>query len=172
MKYAILGNHLRVSALGLGCMGLSEFYGTTMKGSAIETIKKSIELGINFYDTADVYGYGGNEELLGESIKECRREDLVIATKCGIIRKIDDPSARGVCNKREYIRECCEESLRRLDTSYIDLYYLQYSFLQCLQFCHILVHVKIGLYQNQHDFEDLVQVGNQGLISAIKKYDC
>ena len=123
MKYVLLGNQIRVSALGLGCMGMSEFYGIPARAQAIDTIKRALDLGVNFFDTADIYGYGHNEELLRDAIGE-KRDDVIIATKCGIIRKIDDPTARGVSNKPDYIRECCDASLKRLGTDYIDLYYL------------------------------------------------
>lgn len=123
MKYIALSKDLIVSRIGLGCMGMSEFYGKTNKDQALATIKKAYELGVTFFDTADIYGYGENEKLVGEATREFR-DKIVIASKCGIIRKLDDPAARGVSNTPEYIRESCEGSLNRLGVDYIDLYYL------------------------------------------------
>jgi aryl-alcohol dehydrogenase-like predicted oxidoreductase len=114
---------LEVSILGLGCMGMSEFYGETNWNDATKTIRRAYELGINFFDTADIYGYGDNEKLLGQAIKDIR-DKVVIASKCGIMRDINDPTARGVNNAPEYIKKACEGSLERLGTSYIDIYYL------------------------------------------------
>lgn len=122
MKTRKLGD-LEVSVLGLGCMGMSEFYGETNWEESINTIHRAYDLGINFFDTADVYGYGDNEKLLGEAVKDIR-DKIIIATKCGIVRDKSDPTARGVNGKPEYIKKACEESLRRLNTDYINLYYL------------------------------------------------
>ena len=123
MKTRSLGRSgLTVSALGLGCMSMSEFYGPGDDTESIATIHRAIELGVTFFDTADVYGPFKNEELVGRAIKG-KREKLMIATKFGIVRDPADPKARGVNGKPEYIRKSCESSLRRLGTDYIDLYY-------------------------------------------------
>jgi aryl-alcohol dehydrogenase-like predicted oxidoreductase len=111
-----------VSALGLGCMGMSEFYGSTDEREAVATIHRALELGVRLLDTADAYGYGANEELVGRAIAD-RREQVVLATKFGIVRDRADPSARGVDGRPEYVRAAIEGSLRRLGTDHVDLYY-------------------------------------------------
>ena len=121
MQSRTLGT-LQVSAQGLGCMGMSEFYGTTDDAESIATIHRAFDLGITFLDTADVYGPHKNEELVGRAIKG-KRDKVVLATKFGIVRDPNNPSTRGVNGKPEYVRQSCESSLRRLQVDSIDLYY-------------------------------------------------
>ena len=119
-----LGNTgITVSAIGLGCMGMSEFYGPGDDQRSLETLATALEQGIDFLDTADMYGFGHNEELLGRFLKG-RRERVVLATKFGIVRNRDVPSARRVDNSPQYVREACDASLRRLGIDTIDLYYV------------------------------------------------
>src|SRR5438093_11625711 len=123
MKTRSLGRSgLTVSALGLGCMSMSEFYGPGDDAESTATIHRAIECGITFFDTADVYGPFKNEELVGRAIRG-KRDKLVIGTKFGIVRDPNNPKARGVNGRPEYIRQACEASLKRLGIDVIDLYY-------------------------------------------------
>ncbi|WP_408640588.1 aldo/keto reductase [Allosphingosinicella deserti] len=112
---------LEVSALGLGCMGMSEFYGAGDERESIATIHHAIDRGVDFLDTADMYGVGRNEELIGKAIAD-RRDAVVLATKFGNVRG-EDGSFGGICGTPDYVRSACEASLKRLEVETIDLYY-------------------------------------------------
>jgi aryl-alcohol dehydrogenase-like predicted oxidoreductase len=113
---------LEVSALGLGCMGMSEFYGPADDAESLKVLERALELGVTFYDTADMYGHGHNEELLAKFIKG-KRDRLVIATKCAI-RRQPGTYTRTIDNSPDYIRQACDASLQRLGIDCIDLYYI------------------------------------------------
>ncbi|HTU39420.1 MAG TPA: aldo/keto reductase [Acidimicrobiales bacterium] len=123
METIALGSQgLEVSRQGLGCMGMSEFYGPGDDDESIATIHRALDLGVTFFDTADVYGPHTNEVLVGKALAG-RRDGAVIATKFGIVRDPDDPTARAVNGRPDYVRQCCDNSLARLGVDHIDLYY-------------------------------------------------
>jgi aryl-alcohol dehydrogenase-like predicted oxidoreductase len=117
-----LGQGLEVSAQGLGCMGMSQVYGPADETESLATIDRALELGVTFLDTADVYGLGHNEQLVGRAIAG-RRDEVVLATKFGIVRRSDDKTFRGINGRPEYVRSACDASLDRLGVDHIDLYY-------------------------------------------------
>jgi len=121
MQTRMLGKDLKVSALGLGCMGMSEFYGPTDETESISVIHRALDLGINFIDTADMYGIGRNEVLVGKALRG-RRDKIILATKFGNVR---GPKGEflGVNGRPEYVHQACDASLQRLNTDRIDLYY-------------------------------------------------
>jgi aryl-alcohol dehydrogenase-like predicted oxidoreductase len=124
MKMRQLGNtKLKVSEISLGCMGMSEFYGKTDEQEALATLHRALELGVNFYDTADMYGCGANEALLAKAFKQ-HWHKIILATKFGIMRDPNDPSKRELNGRPEYVKAACDASLQRLGINVIDLYYL------------------------------------------------
>ena len=123
METIALGTQgLEVSRQGLGCMGMSDFYGPRDDGESVETIHRALELGVTFFDTADIYGPHTNEVLVGKALAG-RRDEAIIATKFGIVRDPSDPAKRAVNGRPEYVRASCEASLARLGVDHIDLYY-------------------------------------------------
>jgi aryl-alcohol dehydrogenase-like predicted oxidoreductase len=123
MRYRTLGSHrLAVSAIGLGCMGMSEFYGPSNEQESIATIHRALDIGITMLDTADMYGIGENEKLVGRAIAR-RRKEVVLATKFGNVRDPADPAKFSLSGRPEYVRAACDASLQRLGVDHIDLYY-------------------------------------------------
>jgi aryl-alcohol dehydrogenase-like predicted oxidoreductase len=121
MKHRVLGKSLEISSIGLGCMGMSEFYGAHNDAESISTIHRALDLGVNFLDTADMYGPFTNEQLVGRAIQG-RRDQVVLATKFGNERR-DDGSWIGINGRPEYVKRACDASLQRLGVDHIDLYY-------------------------------------------------
>lgn len=146
MKQKKLGLELEVSALGLGCMGMSEFYGSSDETACVKTIQTAYDLGITFFDTADIYGFGENEILVGKATRQFRN-DIIIATKCGIVRDKNNPSVRGINNTPEYIKSCCDASLKRLGIDTIDLYYFH------------RIDPNVPVEESVGALKDLIQVG-------------
>jgi aryl-alcohol dehydrogenase-like predicted oxidoreductase len=123
MRYRTLGSHrLAVSAIGLGCMGMSEFYGPSNEQESIATIHRALDIGTTMLDTADMYGIGENEKLVGRAIAR-RRKEVVLATKFGNVRDPADPAKFSLSGRPEYVRAACDASLQRLGVDHIDLYY-------------------------------------------------
>jgi aryl-alcohol dehydrogenase-like predicted oxidoreductase len=123
MEQRTLGSQgLATSAEGLGCMGMSEFYGAGDEAESIATIQLALDTGVTLLDTADMYGFGDNEELVGRAIAD-RRDEVVLATKFGIVRDRENPTQRSINGRPDYVHRACDASLRRLGVDHIDLYY-------------------------------------------------
>jgi len=123
MEQRSLGSEgLVVSEEGLGCMGMSEFYGSADESEAVATIHRAIDLGVTLFDTADMYGPFTNEQLVGVAVAD-RRDEVILATKFGIVRDPENPNRRGVNGRPDYVHSACDASLRRLSVDHIDLYY-------------------------------------------------
>jgi aryl-alcohol dehydrogenase-like predicted oxidoreductase len=142
---------LKVSAIGLGCMGMSEFYGPGDEGEAIATIHRALDLGVTLLDTADMYGPYTNEELVGRAIRG-RRAQVVLATKCGIVRDTTNKMVRGIDGSPDYIRAACEGSLQRLGVDHVDLYQLH------------RVDPKVPIEESVGAMADLVRAGKTRFI--------
>lgn len=123
LQSTILGHSsIEINRIGLGCMGMSEFYGSFDEHESINTLHKAVDLGVNFFDTADMYGWGANERLIGKAFKE-RWDKIILATKFAVMRGANGEFL-GLNGKPEYIRQACEQSLKNLGTDAIDLYYM------------------------------------------------
>lgn len=147
MKRITLGHSaIAVTAEGYGCMGLSEFYGSTLENDTEQILHRVIDNGVNFLDTADIYGYGHNEKLLGKVLQNYAENEVILATKCGIVRDIDNPLHREVNNSRDYILRCFEQSSKRLGRR-IDLYYLH----RVIQEQASLREAMVAMYQLRSD---------------------
>ncbi|HVO26649.1 MAG TPA: aldo/keto reductase [Candidatus Margulisiibacteriota bacterium] len=143
---------LTVSAIGLGCMGMSEFYGPSDEGEAIATIHRALDRGVTLLDTADMYGPYTNEELVGRAIRGGRRDRVVLATKCGIVRDPKNAVVRGIDGSPDYIRRACDGSLQRLGVDHVDLYQLH------------RVDPKVPIEESVGAMADLVRAGKTRFI--------